>query len=172
MPTPTPADIAAGMDGRLRETAPGRWEALLPSPCVQNHAAFLSRAADGLHCLWFGGSLEGKSDICIWRATFGDSGWSAAERISDDPERSEQNPVQFDSPDGRRLVLHTAQSGGNQDKCLVRMREDGQQPQALPLDPGTFIRGPIHVRSDGAWLLPLFRCVQRPGQKWTGSHDT
>jgi predicted neuraminidase len=27
------------------------------------------------------------------------------------------------------------------------------------------------VRDDGAWLLPIFRCIQRPGQKWNGSHD-
>ena len=27
------------------------------------------------------------------------------------------------------------------------------------------------VRDDGAWLLPIFRCVTRPGQKWNGSHD-
>jgi predicted neuraminidase len=168
----TSAEIAASMDGRLRVAAPGRTEALLPSPCVQNHAAFLSRGADGLSCLWFGGSLEGKSDICIWRSTLGPDGWTVAKRITDDPDRSEQNPVQFDSPDGRRLILHTAQQGGNQDACLVRVREEGAEPRDLPLPRGTFVRGAIHVRGDGAWLLPLFRCVPQPGSRWNGSHDT
>ena len=154
----------------------GRAEAILPSPMVQNHAAFLSRHADGrLDCLWFGGSLEGKSDICIWRSTLapGAISWSPARQISDDPDRSEQNPVQFFAPDGRVLVLHTAQpKGGRQDECAVRMRVEGGTPQDLPLPPGTFIRAPVLVRPDGAWLLPLFHCVQTPGAQWTGRHDT
>ena len=168
----TPAEIADGMDGILRTTSPARREALLDSPCIQNHAAFLSEAPDGVHCLWFGGSLEGKSDISIYRSSLTDSGWEKAVRVTDDPDRSEQNPVEFDAPDGRRLLLHTAQPGGNQDRCVVRMRVLGETPEDLTLPAGTFIRGPVHVRSDGAWMLPLFRCVSRPGEKWTGSHDT
>lgn len=172
---PTPAEIAARMDGRLSATAPGRDEAILPSPAVQNHAAFLSRHADGtLDCLWFGGSLEGKSDIFIWRSRLqpGTRIWGAAERISDDPDRSEQNPVQFLAPGGRRIVMHTAQPrGGRQDECAVVLREAGHAPRELPLPPGTFIRGGVHVRPDGAWLLPLFHCVPMPGAQWTGRHD-
>lgn len=160
------------MDGRLRRNDSGLYEAFLPSPCVQNHAAFLSFGKDGLRCLWFGGSLEGKADISIWRSALSDSKWSEAERMTNDPDRSEQNPVQFDAPDGRRLILNTAQPGPDQDKCLVRMAEEGGTSRDLPLPLGTFIRGPIHVRDDGAWLLPLFRCVPRPGERWTGSHDT
>ncbi len=168
----TPQEIANAMDGQVHPVGPGREEGFLPSPCIQNHAAFLSLSEQGLSCLWFGGSLEGKSDISIWRATLGVAGWSAARQLTDDALRSEQNPVQFDAPDGRRLILHTAQPGGNQDACVVRMRVDGAEPADLPLPPGTFVRAPIRVRDDGAWLLPLFLCVSRPGQRWTGSHDT
>jgi len=167
----SPAEIASAMNGKLDQTATGRSEALLPSPCIQNHAAFLTRDDDGLSCLWFGGSLEGKSDISIFRSRL-DGEWLPAEQLTGDAERSEQNPVQFQSPDGRTLLLHTAQPGGNQDDCVVRMRKVGGDPVELGLPKGTFIRGPVHVRTDGAWLLPLFRCVSRPGQKWTGSHDT
>jgi predicted neuraminidase len=167
------------MDGRLREVEDGRAEALLPSPSVQNHAAFLSRGGNGLHCLWFGGSLEGKSDISIYRATLGPDGWGEAVRLTDDPALSEQNPVQFEAPDGRTLLLHTAQPGGDQDACVIRMRhvvpggirKAGAPPATLPLPRGTFIRGPMHLRGDGAWLLPLFRCVSQAGHRWTGSHD-
>lgn len=168
----TPQAIAKAMDGGLRQTDPGRFEALLPSPCVQNHAAFLSATPEGLQCLWFGGSLEGKSDISIWRSTLTDGTWGPAERMTDDPDRSEQNPVQFLAPDGRTLLLHTAQPGGNQDACVVRMRKVGKAPHDLALPPGTFIRAPIRLRKDGAWLMGLFRCVSRPGERWTGSHDT
>ena len=55
----SPEEIASGMTGVLSATAPGRVEALLPSPMVQNHAAFLHLFDDGaLLCLWFGGTLE------------------------------------------------------------------------------------------------------------------
>ena len=168
----TPEEIGEQMNGQPKGVAPGRWEAFLPSPMVQNHAAFLALGGDGLNCLWFGGSLEGKSDISIWRSRLGEDGWSGAEQLSDDPARSEQNPVQFDAPDGRRLILHTAQEGGNQDACVLRVREEGQPPVTLNLPKGTFIRGAIHVRGDGTWMMPLFRCIPRPGEKWTGSHDT
>ncbi len=168
----TPKEIAANMNGRLVDLGDGRAEVLLPSPCEQNHAAFLSMGADGLSCLWFGGSLEGCSDISIWRSVLGEGGWAEAEQVSFDAHRSEQNPVQFDAPDGRRIVLHTAQSGGDQDASVVRMLVQGAAPRDLPLPPGVFVRAPVQVRADGVWLLPLFKCVARPGQRWTGSHDT
>lgn len=168
----TPETIATGMDGRLRKTGIARSEALLPSPCVQNHAAFLSATPEGLQCLWFGGSLEGKSDISIWRSTLAGDHWGPAERLTDDSERSEQNPVQFCAPDGRRLLLHTAQPGGNQDACVVRMRDIGGAPRDVDLPAGTFIRAPILVRKDAAWLMGLFRCVPRPGERWTGADDS
>ena len=58
---PWPNEAALAMDGRLCQVGHGCWEALLPSPAVQNHAAFeaLATISDGLACLWFGGSLEG-----------------------------------------------------------------------------------------------------------------
>lgn len=161
------------MDGILRPAGPGRAEALLPSPRVQNHAAYLARRPDGtLDCLWFAGGLEGKADICIHRATLENGVWSQAEQLTNDPDRSEQNPVLFHPPGGRALLLHTAQPGGNQDACVVRMREPGGPARDLPLPAGTFIRAAPHVRPDGAWLLPLFHCTAQPGARWTGRLDT
>lgn len=171
----TPSEIERGMTGQLSADMAGRLSALLPSPMVQNHAAFLSRGADGrLDCLWFGGSLEGKSDICIYRASLADGAavWGLAEQLTNDPDRSEQNPVQFHAPDGRTLLIHTAQPGGDQDRCVVRLREIGGSPIDLPLPLGSFVRGAVHVRADGAWLLPLFHCTHAPGARWTGRHDT
>jgi predicted neuraminidase len=52
------------------------------------------------------------------------------------------------------------------------MREAGSSPVSLSLPGGTFIRSPLFVRSDDAWLLPLFRCIPKPGYRWNGSHDT
>lgn len=178
----TPDDIAARMDGRLNERD-GRIEAILPAPTVQNHAAFLARLDDGaLVCAWFGGSLEGKSDICIYAALLdeGAEAWSAPRRLTDDPDRSEQNPVVFTAPDGGMWLFNTAQPAGNQDEARVLVRpltRDGDGLAAGPardmgLPPGTFVRAAVQVRDDGVWMLPLFLCNSRPGQRWTGAFDT
>ncbi len=160
-------------------------ESLLPSPMVQNHAAFLHRLEDGsLVCAWFGGTLEGKSDISIFASVLapGAAQWGEPQRLSFDAEHSEQNPVLFTAPDGRLWLFHTSQPSGNQDECRIRMaaiERDAADPtrlaasegRYLDLPRGCFIRAPLVIRDDGAWLLPIFRCIQRPGQKWNGSHD-
>ncbi|WP_188825737.1 sialidase family protein [Brucella endophytica] len=181
----SPDEIALRMTGALHFVEPGRHESLLPSRMVQNHAAFLHFLGDGsLVCAWFGGTLEGKSDISIFASVLssGSTIWGAPRQLSFDPAHSEQNPVLFTAPDGRLWLFHTSQPSGNQDQCRIRMVEIYRDPAVptmltagegryLDLPPGCFIRAPVMVRDDGAWLLPIFRCVQRPGQKWNGSHD-
>lgn len=170
----SPVSIAAKMDGIARPLDGQRAIAFLPSPTVQNHATFLLRHPDlGLTCAWFGGGLEGKSDICIHLSHFdeGSRTWGTAQQVTDDPDRSEQNPVLFVTPDNKTLLLHTAQPGGDQDRCVVRMREIGERPKDMALPLGTFIRARPVVRQDGAWLLPLFHCVHSPGARWTGRND-
>lgn len=179
----SPDEIAARMDGRLRSGEDGRFEAFLPSPMVQNHAAFIDRFdGETLACLWFGGTLEGKSDVSIFASTLvrGANRWSAPAQLSDDPERSEQNPVLWQSDEGRWQLIHTAQPAGNQDACLLRVRNvtmqdgtlAGSPPRLIDLPSGSFVRGRLVRRRDGAWIMPIFRCVPRPGERWNGSHDT
>ncbi|TPE51424.1 sialidase family protein [Amaricoccus solimangrovi] len=179
----TPEDIAARMTGRIEAAGPGRAEAFLASPVAHNHAAFLTWLPDGaLACAWFGGTLEGRSDIFIHLATLapGADAWSAASRVSDDPDRSEQNPVIFTDPEtGAPGLFHTAQPGGRQEECVVRFRplEIGQgaarsgKSRTLDLPKGSFVRAALTPRDDGAWMLPLFLCRTSPGARWTGSHD-
>lgn len=178
----TPEEIEARMDGRLRERE-GGVEAVLPAATFQNHAAFLARLPDGaLACAWFGGSLEGRSDISIHASLLeeGAPAWSSARRLTDSAERSEQNPVIFVAPSGEIWLFNTAQPAGNQDESQVFMRplsrEDSVivsgEPRNTGLPAGTFVRGPVTVRDDGAWLLPLFLCNARPGERWIGAHDT
>lgn len=181
-----PKEIARHMNGGLESTLPGRMEAMLPSPMIQNHAAFLHALSDGaLVCAWFGGTLEGKSDISIYACVLpmGATRWGDPQRLSFDPAHSEQNPVFFTAPDGGLWLFHTSQPSGNQDECRIRMTQVSRSPsdptaltsaegRYLNLPPGCFVRAPLVVRDDGAWLLPIFRCTQRPGQKWNGSHDT
>jgi predicted neuraminidase len=181
----TPEQIATVMNGAVKAAGDGRSEAILASPMIQNHASFLHLADDGaLICAWFGGTLEGKSDISIFASVLvdGSDQWGEPQRLSFDPNHSEQNPVLFAAPDGKLILFHTSQPSGNQDECRIRMAEvsrDTADPTKLTtsegiyldLPRGCFVRAPLTVRQDGAWLLPIFRCIQRPGQKWNGSHD-
>jgi predicted neuraminidase len=178
----TPDEIEARMTGQLAAMEGGRLEAFLPSPMVQNHAAFIELLDDGsLACLWFGGTLEGKSDISIYGTTLapGSNSWTPSVQLSNDPDRSEQNPVLTRTARGWQL-FHTAQPSGNQDECLLRARDitiaggtlSGSAPRIIDLPLGTFVRGRFVRRTDGAWMMPVFRCISRPGQRWNGSHDT
>lgn len=172
------------MSGGLLQTHPAdpqRQVADIPSARVQAHAANLMVLPDGtLACVWFGGSMEGRSDISVFmsRLAPGSAQWSAPVQLSDDPERSEQNPILFPLPDGTLWLLHTAQQAGNQDTALVRRRishDNGLSwgpTETLAAAPaGTFVRQPIQVQADGSWLLPTFRCRPLPGQAWDGSLD-
>ncbi|WP_297197752.1 exo-alpha-sialidase [uncultured Pluralibacter sp.] len=154
--------------------------AMLPSECPQNHAANVLPLPDGtLMCVWFGGTQEGIADISIWssRLAPGSQTWSEAVKLSDDPTRSEQNPVLFLAPDGTLWLMWTAQVSGNQDTAIVRYRQSndfGKTWGAIDtlLDkPGTFIRQPMTVLENGNWLLPVFYCRTRPGEKWVGNDD-
>lgn len=175
-------DIDPPRDGVLRPypLGVGGTQALIPSPCVQNHAANLMQLANGdLGCVWFGGTQEGIPDISVWfsRLKSGATTWTEPVKLSDDPTRSEQNPVLFPAPDGRLWLLWTAQINGRQDTSIVRARisaDDGVTwgpIETLIDEPGTFIRQPITVRGDGAWLLPIFLCRTTPGIAWVGDDD-
>ena len=163
---------------------PGRVDAFIPTPCVQNHASFLMPLPGGdLGCVWFGGTQEGVPDISVHFSRLAPSAtqWSPAERLSDDPARSEQNPLLFPAPDGRLWLLWTAQVAGNQDTAMVRRRLStdggrswGAVETLFPEQPGfgTFIRNPIVVTEGGDWLLPIWRCTKPPVGAWTGDLDT
>lgn len=160
-----------------------RVDAYLPTPCVQNHAANLLQLPNGdLLCTWFGGTQEGIPDISAYysRLKKGSDTWTPAVKLSDDPTRSEQNPVFFLDPDNVLWILYTAQISGNQDTAIVRYRKSTDMGETwgpietLMEDPtkGIFIRQPITVMPNGNWLLPVFYCIAKPGEKWVGSYDT
>lgn len=157
-----------------------RLTADIPTLCVQSHAANLMPLPNGdLACVWFGGSQEGVADISIYfsRLAKGSSCWSVPQKLSDDPTRSEQNPILFPAPGGKLWLLYTAQKSGNQDTAIVRYRisdDNGQTwgPVATLFDKaGTFVRQPVVVLDNGEWLIPVFYCRTQPGEKWVGNND-
>ena len=178
------SDTADIITNGTLSAAPGdhdRQEGMLPSHAQQTHASFLLQLKNGdLGCVWFAGSEEGKPDVSIYfsRLPKGSDQWTPEEKLSDDPTRSEQNPVLFETPAGELWVLYTAQDFGNQDTSIVRRRisrDNGKSwgPIESPFDEvGLFIRNPVVVLANGDWLLPVFHCNPVPGEKWHGHNDT
>jgi predicted neuraminidase len=169
-------------DGVLRETdEPGRREALLPAPQVQNHAANLAVLPDdSLGCVWFAGTQEGVPDISVWFSRLVSGVWSEPVQLSDDPTRSEQNPVLYVLKPDEVWLLWTSQHAGNQDtaRVLRRISTDagnswGPIHTLLPetAEGGVFVRQPIVALPTGRLLLPIFHCVRVAGQKWVGDRD-
>ncbi|MGO1769241.1 MAG: sialidase family protein [Microbacterium sp.] len=181
----TPVVDRSLFDGRLRPhpEQPGRFDAYLEPPTVQSHAAMLTHLTDGdLGLVWFGGTQEGVGDISIHfsRLARGDDAWTAPVALTGDTARSEQNPMLFPTPSGELWLLYTAQLAGNQDTAEVRRRishDDGRTwgpvETLFPATErgGVFVRQPIHVTSEGRWLLPIFACVRVDGRRWSGDED-
>jgi predicted neuraminidase len=179
-------------DGALKH-ADGADYAYLPAPTVQSHAANLLTLPDGrLGCVWFGGTQEGVPDISIWFSTLepGSTQWTPAEQLSDDGTRSEQNPILFTAPDssgedssgqrGALWLLYTAQKAGNQDTAEVRRRIStdsgrtwGPVETLFPANEtgGVFVRQLPVVLPAGRLIIPIFRCITTPGEKWVGNSD-
>lgn len=181
-----PAQVpAGGAPGAVDGVAPGLVADDLPAPTVQCHAAnlmpFASPAGHRLGCVWFGGTQEGVADISVWFSHkpadhAGPGGWSTPVRLSDDAERSEQNPILFNAPDGALWLLHTAQRSGHQDTAIVRVRQstDGghtwSAPRTLLPGAGLFVRQPVVV-TPTHWLLPIWHCRTQGGARWSGDFD-
>ncbi|MDF2051122.1 exo-alpha-sialidase [Arthrobacter sp. Cr_A7] len=180
--TTTDAYSTIAPDGAVKR-ADGADFAYLPAPTVQSHAANLLTLPDGrLGCVWFGGTQEGVPDISTWFSALepGSSQWSEPEQLSDDSTRSEQNPILFTNTDGALWLLYTAQKAGNQDTAEVRRRISmdsgrtwGGVETLFPANEtgGVFVRQLPVVLPSGRLIVPIFRCITTPGEKWVGNSD-
>ncbi len=137
----------------------------IPTSCSSNHASNLFEVHGGdLLCTWFGGSMEGSSDISIYLSRFDRKTrkWLEPRKMSDDDARSEQNPVLFRHPDGYLWLLYTAQLKTDQGTAVVRLRRSGDEGQSwLPVETlfkeeGTFIRHTPVINPDGAIICPIW----------------
>ncbi len=138
----------------------------IPTPCVSNHASNLLELGNGdLLCTWFGGSMEGTPDVSVYLSRYDRNRavWLAAQKVSDDPTRSEQNPALFHHPSGDIWLLYTGQVKTDQGTSIVRVQrsaDDGQTwsaPEILFAKAGTFIRHAPVLSSSGQLILPVWQ---------------
>ncbi len=170
-----------------------RIEAFIPPMGDENHASNLLELPNGdLLCTWFAGSAEGVSDISIALARLpaGGGKWEKPEFISNDPTRSEQNPLLFLTPDNKLWLLYTAQetrgctkeewerrtkaglaqgSYAMQWTAVIRRRvsEDFGHTWGPVEDyfdkTSSFCRQRMLVMSNGDWLFPMYYSLYAPG---------
>ena len=165
----------------------GTWAVLEPAG-PQNHAPQLCwLSQDQLGCVWMAGGQEGTAGMRIVLSTLRRGGrrWSRPRSISQDGERSEQNPLLFISKSetgtSRLQLIHTAQRVRKQDEAsedgspfsmqwtaVLRRQQRAQRggrwstAQNL-LDIPAFCRNPPHQLEDGRWLLPIYRSLEAGG---------
>ncbi len=150
-------------------------EALIPNPYNSCHAADLLELDNGdMLCCWFAGSDEGNADISVVvaRLKAGESSWGEPVKVSDDPERSEQNPSMFLTPDGEIWLIYTAQISKNarpdahslQSTAVIRRKiskDNGYTwgpTEDIFTREGSFCRQKIQVLSSGRWVFGNWIC--------------
>ncbi|KRF06831.1 hypothetical protein ASG89_18445 [Paenibacillus sp. Soil766] len=153
--------VQSETDSQLRE-------AYLPIPYPNdNHAANLLELDNGdLLCVWFSGSGEGNPDtnVLMSRLSAGSNEWTAPMQLSGDIERSEQNPILHQAPDGKLWLFHTSNEPHNQktSRIVYRISDDNGftwGPTEVLFDGlGIFLRHPLLVLKNGDWLLPTYYC--------------
>lgn len=165
-------------------------KAYIPTTFRDNHASNLIELQNGdILCTWFAGLSEGSQDIKIALARLNKDSdrWSKPVLVTDDYERSEQNPSLFQDSDGKLWLLHTAQlSRGKMtneewlalvksgkakghftmqgtSEVRLRLSEDNgytwSDKVSLFTKPGAYCRHPIRQISNGDWLFPMWYSV-------------
>jgi predicted neuraminidase len=163
-------------------------ESLIPNPFASCHAADLLELSSGdLLCCWFAGSNEGNADISIAvsRLNSDESIWKPPVIVSDDHERSEQNPSLFLSPSGEVWLMYTAQTARTaltpknfnlQYTAEIRCKrslDNGYSwgpTETMFSRPGSFCRQKIQVLANGRWIFGNWICF--PDESRNGSDIT
>ena len=177
----TEKPAAARFDGHFRiSAANGIQEAYLPVLFHSSHAANLLKLQNGdLLCFWFSGTEEGESNVAIVmsRLPKGSEQWGETVEIDHQAGKSFQNPVAFQTPDGRIWLLHTAQTAekGQADAQVLYLTSDDMgrtwtHPEVLFKKAGSFTRHPAILLGDKKWLLPLYYTPSGSIVHGAGSH--
>ena len=163
----------------------GYWAILEPYG-LQNHAPQLCWLNNNqLACVWMSGGQEGTSGMSIVMSTLKSNSkrWSKPKLISQDCNRSEQNPLLFILDNGHLQLVHTSQESRHLDdttwmdknstfskqwtaklRFQTRKKKNSRWSKASDLlAKEAFCRNPPYQRLDGRWLLPIYRSLEEGG---------
>ncbi|MCU6712909.1 exo-alpha-sialidase [Paenibacillus sp. J5C_2022] len=168
----------------------GKIVAYVPTPYRHNHAPTMVELRNGdLLLAWFAGNTEeGRADIkiALSRLKAGELQWSSPVLISEDYTKSEQNPILQQLPDGRVLLMYTAQDAvhisskeykktaskinySRQETAHIRCRisedfgESWGPVETFSDTPGSFCRSPMIKASNGDLLFPMWYSTEDSG---------
>jgi hypothetical protein len=161
----------------------GPWAALMSVPVGREqadaHASNILQLPDGTFLTaWFSGA-EGEDGVAIVlsRLSPGTAVWSTPIIVSQESQRSAQNPVLFHDPaTSTTYLLHTSQIAhqgqGTSEVRWLNSTDNGltwTEPQALFTESGAFTRNQM-LLTEKEWLLPM--CVLSPCTFACARHET
>jgi len=143
------------------------------APFPSCHCSTIVETREGLVAAWFGGTDEGKDDVCIYVSRHDGKGWSEPLKVADGVTESKRypswNPVLFQPKDGP-LVLYF-KIGPHPDSWwgLSMTSTDGGRTWSKPVESPRELMGPVRnppiQLSDGTLLAPT--STEVPKGTWT-----
>jgi len=143
------------------------------APFPSCHCSTIVDSTDGLVAAWFGGTAEGKDDVCIYISRHDGKAWSEPLKVADGVTEKKRypswNPVLFQPKDGP-LILYF-KIGPDPDRWWgLEMRStDGGRTWSRPVELAKDIMGPVRnppiQLADGSILTPT--STEVPKGTWT-----
>lgn len=163
-----------------------RIEAFLPPMGAENHGSNVIELPNGdLACVWFGGDKEGANNVNIVfsRLPKGALQWTTPAFLSNDPERSDQNPIIFVTPTSELWLMYASQMSSGRGPSSWEEKINNKEVRGIhwmqwtsviqrriskdngetwgPVEtlfdtPGSFCRNRMLVLSNGDWLFPMY----------------
>jgi predicted neuraminidase len=132
------------------------------APFASCHAATLVETSAGnLACAFFGGSKEGKDDVCIWLSHRRDGKWSAPEQVGDGVQLTGErfacwNPVLFRPRGGPVMLFFKVGPSPSKWWGMLRTSDDDGKTWSHPVRLPEKILGPAKnkpIQLDGGDIL-------------------
>lgn len=122
------------------------------APFPECHASTVVETREGLVASWFGGTAEGRDDVCIYTAHRGERGWSPPAKVAEGTMPGDRrqypcwNPVLFQGRRGPLWLFYKVGPRPNSWWGMVTHSEDQGRTWAVPRRLPHGILGPIRAK--------------------------
>ncbi|MEZ5070798.1 MAG: sialidase family protein [Bacteroidales bacterium] len=121
------------------------------APFPSAHASTLAESGNHILAAWFGGTAEGRDDVCIWLSRFDGSGWSDPVKVADGIQADGTrfpcwNPVLFQVSSGPLLLFYKVGPNPREWWGMVRASDDGGLHWSAAVRLPAGILGPIRAK--------------------------